>query len=257
MKFTSNSVFILLIISSFFYSCSPVPISRVSIDKNDVGYWQNGIAIGEKEADGLIVEAVYSHSDKKFDYFDVAIENTNEERVLIDPKYFLLIDPSSGGKLKAVDPELMILNRELKDSKRKAQNQTLAIVAGAAIVAGTVAAVAADYESSAPQSNDDDDFYFIDSYVFTDFTPGNLPPMNYQYFSQEPLLSTDVNTIPQSKNVEFWKAFTFRKSTLFSNQRIRGLVAFVKNKNLRVSQLIIPTDSRELTFDFVHEKYKP
>ncbi len=258
MKLNFTFVLAFLFSTSLLYNCSPIPISRVSLDKEDVGYWQRGTAIGEKVADDLIVEAVYSHSDKKFDYFDVAIENTGEDRALIDPKTFSLHDPFSGGKFRGVDPELMILNLEMKDSKRKANNKTLAIVAGAAIIAGTVAVIAADGDgSSAVCDTDDDYFYYDDTYLFTDLTPRNLPPMNYQYFGQEPILSTNYQDLPDSKQIDFWKGFAFRKSTLFQNQRMRGLVAFVKDKNRTKSILNIPTGTEELSFKFVHEKHKP
>ncbi len=258
MKLDFTTILAFLITSTLFYNCSPVPISRVSLDKEDVGYWQRGTAIGEKVADDLIVEAVYSHSDKRFDYFDVSIENIGEERALIEPTSFRLLDPISGGKFKGVDPELMILNLELKDSKRRATNKTLAIVAGAAIVAGTVAAVAADAGGGSSTADAEDEyFYYGDTYIYTDLTSRNLPPMSYQYFGQEPLLSTDYRDLPDSKQIEFWKGFTFRKSTLFQNQRMRGLVAFMKDKNRTRSTLKIPTSTEDLTFEFIHEKHKP
>lgn len=258
MKLQLTTVLVFLITSTLFYNCSPVPISRVSLDKEDVGYWQRGTAIGEKISNDLVVEAVYSHSDKEFDYFDISIENIGDERALIEPTSFRLLDPISGGKFKALDPELMILNMELKNSKRKATNKTLAIVAGAAIVAGTVAAVAADGDGTGGTSTEeDDDFYYGDTYIFTDLTSRNLPPMSYQYFAQEPLLSTDFRDLPDSKQVEFWKGFAFRKSTLFQNQRMRGLVAFLRDKNRTRSILKIPTEMEDLTFEFIHEKHKP
>ena len=258
MKLNITIVLAFLICITLLYNCSPVPISRVSLDKEDVGYWQRGTAIGEKVGDYLIVEVGYSHSDKRFDYFDVAIENTGEERTLIDPKSFRLINPVSGGQFKGVDPELMILNLEMKDSKRKANNKTLAIVAGAAIIAGTAAAIASDGGgSSSVNETDDEYFYYGDTYLFTDLTSRNLPPMSYQYFGQEPLLSTNIKDFPDSKQADFWKGFTFRKSTLFQNQRMRGLVAFMKEKNRIRSILMIPTGTEELTFEFVHENHKP
>ena len=258
MKLNIATVLAILMSIILLYNCSPVPISRVSLDKEDIGYWQRGTAIGEKIGDDLIVEVAYSHSDKKFDYFDVAIENTGEERALIDPKMFRLLDPVSGGRFKGADPELMILNLEMKNSKRTANNKTIAVVAGAAIVAGTVAAIASDSGgSSADNENDDAYFYYGDTYLFTDLTPRNLPPMNYQYFGQEPLLSTNIRDLPDSEKVDFWKGFTFRKSTLFQNQRMRGLVAFMKEKNRTRSILKISTGTEELTFKFVYEKHKP
>ena len=248
----------LLIISTFFYNCSPVPITRVSLDDTDVGYWQKGTAIGEKISDDVIVEAVFSHSDKDLVYFDVAFENKSDERILISPEDILLLDPINGGRFRAKDPELMILNLEMKESRRTANNKTFALVAGAAVVAGTVAAVAAsDGDSSLADSTSDDVDCYVDTYVFADFTPDNLPPMSYSYFSQEPLLSSDIRTLPHSKDVNFWKEFTFRKSTLFPDQRVRGLVAFAKNKYLRKSQLIISMPADELTFDFNHYEIKP
>ena len=249
-----------LITVSTFYNCSPASISRVSIDKEDVGYWQQGTAIGEKEADDLIVEAVYSHSDKKFDYFDIAIENIGDDRALVDPKTFRLLDPVSGGSFKGVDPELMILNLEMKNSKRTANNKTIAIVAGAAVIAGTVAAIAASDGDggSGGSSEGGDEYNYYDTYVYTDLTPrGNQAPMNYQYFSQEALLSSDTRTLPDAKNVEFWKGFAFRKSTIFQNQRMRGLVAFLKDKNRTRSTLVIPTSTQDLSFEFIHEEHKP
>ena len=169
-----------------------------------------------------------------------------------------MYDPISGGKFKGIDPELMILNLEMKDSKRKANNKTLAIVAGAAIIAGTAAAIAADGGGSSDVNDtDDDNYYYGDTYLFTDLTSRNLPPMNYQYFSQEPLLSTNFQDLPDSKHVDFWKGYTFRKSTLFQNQRMRGLVAFIKDKNKTKSILKIPTGTKELSFEFIHEKHKP
>lgn len=259
MRLSYTTFLAFLISSTLFYNCSPVPISRVSLDKQDVGYWHQGKAIGEKEADKLIVEAVYSHSDDDFEYFDVAIENLGEERVLIEPKSFQLLDPTSGGILKGVDPELMILQLELKQSKRQATNKTLAVVAGAAIVAGTVAAIAADGDggSSTTEEADDEYFYYGDTYIFTDLTPDNYPPMSYQYFSQEPLLSTDYRALPDANFVEFWKGYTFRKTTLFQNQRMRGLVAFLKNNNKKRSVLTIPTETKDVTFEFIHEEFKP
>ena len=258
MKLNYTIILAFLFSTTLLYNCSPVPIARVSLDKEDIGYWQRGTAIGEKIGNELIVEAVYSHSDKKFDYFDVAIENTGEERVLIDPKTFRLLDPVSGGKFKGVDPELMILNLEMKDSKRRANNKTLAIVAGAAIIAGTAAAIAADGGGgSTVNETDDEYFYYGDTYLFTDLTSRNLPPMSYQYFGQEPLLSTNARDLPDAKQADFWKGFTFRKSTLFQNQRMRGLVAFIRDKNRTKSILKIPTGTDELTFEFVHEIHKP
>jgi len=259
MKSTITFALALFAISTLFYNCSPVPITRVNLAKDDVGYWQKGTAIGEKVADSILVEAVFSHVDDKYIYFDIGIENIGADRALIDPKKIKLVDPVNGGILKAIDPELMVLNMELRDSKRTANNKTLAIVAGAAIVAGTVAAVAAtdgDAGSGGDSSEDDDDIY-VDTYLFTDLTPGNMAPMNYQYFSQEPLLSTDIRTLPNPDRVEFWREFAFRKSTLFPKQRMRGLIVFMKSKFMKRSQLIIPSISKDLTFDFVHFEYKP
>jgi len=259
MKQNITTLFVFLAISSLFYNCSPVPLTRVSLNEADVGYWQKGTAIGEKTSDDIIVEAVYSHSDKDYDYFDVAFENTGEERILINPKEIILLDLFNGGKFNAIDPELVILNLEMEDSRRTANNKTFALVAGAAIVAGTVAAIATadDNSSSGGTTEDDIDNYYVDTYVFTDFTPDNHPPMSYSYFSQEPLLSSDIRTLAQRNNLDFWKEYAFRKSTIFPEQRIRGLVAFMKNKTLKKSRLIVPMPSQELTFDFIHYEIQP
>lgn len=250
----------LIFISTLFYNCSPVPITRVSLDNNDVGYWQKGTAIGEKVSDDVIVEMAFSHSDDDFVYFDVAFENTGEERILINPKEIQLFDSINGSKFNAMDPELQILNQEIRDSKRTANNKTFALVAGAALVAGTVAAVATADDDSGSGSNtseDGDDDYYVDAFVYTDFTTDNLPPMSYSYFSQDPLLSTNIRALPDNNDVIFWKEFAFRKSTLFPDQRIRGLVAFLKNKYTKRSKIIIPMPSQELTFDFNHYEIKP
>ncbi len=259
MKSTITFALALFTISSMFYNCSPVPITRINLANEDVGYWQKGTAIGEKVADSIIVETVFSHADDRHVYFDISMENIGTKRADIDPKKFQLNDPINGGRLTAIDPESMILNLELKESKRTANNKTLAIVAGAAVVAGTVAAVAtSDGDSgSSGGSEDDSGDVYVDTYLFTDLTPNNLAPMNYQYFSQEPLLSTNVRRLPSYKRIDFWKEFAFRKSTLFPKQRIRGLVVFMKSKFMKRSRLIIPSISKDLTFDFIHNEYKP
>ena len=253
---------LLLFLSTLFYNCSPIPITKVDLQDSDVGYWQKGSAIGEKVVDDVVVEAVFSHVDKEYMYFDVAFENIGDERVLINPKDFQLVDTRTGGMLKAIDPELRIISMEVKQARKEANNKTLAIVASAVVVAGTIAAVASsdggsDSDTGTTDAAVDDcvDDYYLETLVFADQTAQNLPPMEYEYFSHEPLLSVDARMLPNAKGLFFWEEFTFRKSTLFPNQRMRGLVVFLKNKFLKESRLVIPVGTNEVTFDFVHREY--
>lgn len=245
----------LFFISILFIQCSPIPVEKVYLQEADIGYWQKGQGIGEKKLDDVVVEAVYSHSDKEYTYFDVAFENVGTNRITLNPRDFRLHDANGGIQQRAIDPELMILSMEVNQSKKEANNKTLALVAGTVIVAGTVAAIATSDGSSTDSGDDVDEDCIDDNYVFVNHSPRFGAPVEYLYFSQEPILSTNHNLLPRNDALIFWQEYTIRRSTVFPDQRIRGLVAFRKLKNIDKSRLIIPIGENEVSFDFVHRTY--
>jgi|GEM_PF-3039149 len=259
MKTLTYYTVIILVALGTFQSCAPKPITEVSMHKDDIGYWHRGTAIGEKTADDITLEAVYSHQDKKYIYFDIAVYNEGEEEYLIDPTIISLHDIEHLGTNKAVDPELMIIGRELKASRRRANIKTASIVGAVAITAGTIAAASSGGSEST--SSDDDCDESDDTYLATNYFLSNNVPTGPGYmvtsFYDEPLLSTPTNRLPKPGNPEFWRSYALRKTTLQKGERMRGLVAFMYNNERKVYKLVAPINGQELSYKFTQIEHQP
>jgi len=251
---------IVLVALGTLQSCAPKPITEVALHQEDVGYWHRGTAIGDKSADDVALEVVFSHQDKKYIYFDVAVYNEGDKEYLIDPSTMRLNDLEHGGIAKAVDPELMIIAREMKVSRRRANIKTAAIVGTIAVAAGTVAAVASSNgggSSSDDDCDDDnDDTYYSNNYFIANNVPTGPGYMRTSFYD-EPLLSSPSYTLPRPGNPEFWRSYALRKTTLQKGERMRGLVAFIYNENRRVYELVAPINGQNLTYKFTQTEHKP
>jgi len=238
MKTFYYNILVLSVSILLFKSCSPKPITRVFVEKEDVVHWDRGIGIGQIEEDGLAVDVAFSHVDGDYIFFDFAFQNDGEEPYHVDVTEVKMFDMVRQGTRKAIDPELIILDKEIRNSKREANNKTLAIVAGAAIVAGTVAAVASADGGGSPSSEDNIDD--VDNIYFTSINSDNVH-INDQYvdFSQLKILS-GLPRYTNANRISFWIDYSIRKTTLYKGEYLRGLVGFLFDDKSEKLELKIP-----------------
>ena len=237
----------------FFTSCAPKAIHRVYVDKQDVGYYQKGIAIGQIVQDDVTIEAAYSHKDKHNVYYDVAIKNTSKEPFDVSSLDFVLVDKTTYENIYPADPEVVLLGLDVRESKRNATSNAIAVTAGVLAVGATVAAIATADGNGGQQEEDVD----VNTNLFFSTTNVAVPnsPAIYPGFNQANILSFPANDYQFIHVRELWSEMALRRNTLFPGDYTRGLVVFPRNDKSWDVELKFKNSSNGI--NFYHKLIKP
>lgn len=172
--------------------------------------------------------------------FDIEVVNLGEEDLLLDPAEIYLT-PDIGNNRWSFDPEKEIFGEQVELSKRDARSKNTALAVGVATVAAVVAVAAtADGDGGDDNDfNDNDGFFDGNTYVYVNNT---VPPPPMQYFPP---------------NINFWKDYALRKTTLDKGYKVRGKVVFPRIDQARDYTLSIPIGDKVLQAAFHQRVFQP
>lgn len=241
----------------FLSSCfTPKPVVRVEPIDEDVR-WQYGQAFARQQAGELEVQAAYNGNNREYLFFDVEITNYGEEEVLVDPKQFYL--EVKGMKMRAADPEVILLGLDMEASRQEASSKNAAIAIGVATVAATAAIIAtSDGNGNSNSSNNnvsannfDGGYNNLDLAVdLVSIVPNLIIDLSSPRVVEE-LPAAD----PQDRN--FWTDFTLRKTTLRKGERVSGKVLFRTLDLDDRFQMVLPVESSIFRMQFKRLLFQP
>jgi hypothetical protein len=170
-----------------FVSCAtPQAVIRMNPVSQDVK-WIYGQAYISDTVSGIVVEAAFEKATSDYNIFNIAVINLSNMNYLADPANFTFEEvrydsTAPNNIIRAIDPEIMLLNIEKEVSQSKADAKNLAV--GAAVATGALMATAAVVAIS---SNND----------------GNIHHSHYRYVDPDlliaaPLMIDAVGDAPNS-----------------------------------------------------------
>ena len=233
-----------ILFMSIFSSCYVTqPIVQIQPNSNEYVFWHEGEPIAEEKIDSIVALAAFSHVSGEFYVFDVEIFNDSEAPVLVAPED-MYISISGNYRIPSVDPRKMILSMQKEAEEAKKRRKNAAIVTGIFIVAAVVAVVITNKNSSNNSDNSrsyDDDWNIANDVV--------LPIVWGLEFHDQAVLSTNINSIPLTSDLAFWRNAALQKTTLKAGESIRGLVAYPRHLAPNLL-LTIPVENVQFEFMF-------
>ncbi|MFM2392105.1 MAG: hypothetical protein RLZZ546_82 [Bacteroidota bacterium] len=208
-----KKIYLLSFILGLFACSTPKNFTKISpLDSENIT-WEQGNKVITKTQDDIEVKINYlEHNDKEV-VFDVDIYNSSDSEILIDPASFT-IDFLSEKKFKthnAVDPENKIDDLKISFLKREAKrkNQKVALVVGTVALASSAIVIAANNPAVGNNNN-----YFYDGCYYS-----RQPFRNY-------VARPGENETFNDPILHFWTYEVLRKTSLHSEEGIRGKVVF-------------------------------
>lgn len=243
----------LLFLSSCF---TPKPVVRVEPIDEDIR-WQYGQAFARQQSGELELQAAYNGNNREYLFFDVEITNYGEEEVLVDPKEFYL--EIKGMKVRAADPEVILLGLDMDASRREANSKNAAVAIGVAAVAATAAIIAtSDGDGNSNASNNNVAANSFDAnYNNLDLAVDlvSIVPNLFIDLSSPRPVQEWPDADPQNRN--FWTDFTLRKTTLRKGERVSGKVLFPTLDLDDRFQMVLPVESSVFRMQFKRMLYQP
>ncbi|NRB47134.1 MAG: hypothetical protein HRU41_05635 [Saprospiraceae bacterium] len=242
----------------FLSSCfTPKPVVRVEPMEEDVR-WQYGQAFARQQSNDLEVQAAYNGNNREYLFFDVEVTNFGEEEVLVDPKQFYL--EVKGMKMRAADPEVMLLGLDMDASRREANSKNAAVAIGVAAVAATAAIIATsdgNGNSNASNNNNASGNSFDGGYNNLDLAVDlvSIVPNLMIDLSAPRAVEEFPPVNPQDRN--FWTDFTLRKTTLRQGERVSGKVLFRTLDLDDRFQMVLPVESSTFRMQFKRLLFQP
>ena len=196
--------------------------------------WNYGREVVLVKKGDLEARIFFEDFTKKDLIFDVEVVNLGDEEILLKPEEIHLLT-DNGGRLWCYDPEKEIFGEQMELSRREARAKNTAVAVGVAAVA-TIVAVAA---TSDGDNNDNDNDFDGDTFVYVN-TLVPPPPMEYR-----------------PPNVNFWKDYSLRKTTLEKGYKIGGKIVFPRMDDVREFTVVVPVGEEELKATFRQRIYQP
>lgn len=235
------------------------PVVRLN-SKETKTTWENGKEFTSYFKDGFIVHCAYHGTTGTYMVFDIEMANTTDEEFLLGPETIVMFtdsgkwDPEinqivySTFPIFAIDPEIEILNNELAISQLEANQKNLATasIAVAAMSLPVMAAMA---------STDANDTKQRAIYRVEAATAGTT--LSLSNYSQE-MNSIRNELLHASTNA--WISNSPRKTTLSSNESVRGLAYFKKPdlKKYRDLRIDVPIgENNFISFNYKVLLYYP
>ncbi|MEO1259766.1 MAG: hypothetical protein AAFZ15_13320 [Bacteroidota bacterium] len=236
---SSNQLFLFFITIISLTSCfTPQKVIKMESDSGQDTKWNYGREVVVVRNGDLEARVFFEDFTKKDLIFDVEVTNMGNEEILLKPEE-IYIQTDNGGNLWSYDPEKEIFGEQMEASRQEARNKNAAVAVGVAVVATAVAVAAT---SDGDNSGNDGDVNFFDGgdtfvYVNTAVPP---PPMEFQ-----------------PPNLNFWKDYSLRKTTLEKGYKVGGKVVFPRMDNARTYTVVVPVDGVELRASFRQRIYQP
>ena len=225
----------ILVFTASFTSCfSPQKIIQMESDAGQSTKWNYGREVVLIKNGDLEARIFFEDFTKKDLIFDVEVVNLGEEEILLKPEE-IHVQPENGGRIWCYDPEKEIFGEQMEMSRKEAAGKNAAVAIGAAVVATAVIAIAASDGENDNNNNDFDGDTFV--YVNTAVPP---PPMEFR-----------------PPNINFWKDYSLRKTTLEKGYKVGGKVVFPRMDDARVFTVIVPVGDKELKASFRQRIYQP
>lgn len=256
MKKTYSSLLSCCLLAFLFHSCyAPQAVIRLSPEEGANVFWHNGQAIAEQKQDSVIARAAFSHANQEYLIFDIEVFNETEHPILVTPEV-MLIKTANSGKIRAANPERILLSMEIEASRQEANAKNALVVGGVIAVGAVVAAIA--IESNDDNSTNDEYYGSSDGYTTLDASLDVLSAVSWGLsFRQDAILSVEPHELPNPTNPLFWEEIVLRRTTLRPGEHIRGLVAFPRVDRTETLDLTIPVDGLSFDFNFAQRLYQP
>ncbi|MBX3044440.1 MAG: hypothetical protein KIT33_12970 [Candidatus Kapabacteria bacterium] len=246
-------LFVITLIGLIIVAChTPRPLSKLKVtDEEKISWWQ-GSQVVSMDYYGLLTQITYLESTPEFYIFHVSAINKSDVTYMIDPAEFVFdidkfrdaslvkyadgkyLDTTSDDRFVkvinmrtryyAINPELQILQIEHNISRSDAELRNAVARQVVGEIISTTADVAAAVKSDdTPEARLDRSIQRADRHEY--------------YRSDLDSRSNDIESSKMVKNV--WANETLRKTTLYPNYEVGGLVFFKRNDAIA-----------EMTFNF-------
>ena len=244
IKRLNVKLIILAILSCGLHSCfAPKAVIRLEpIDQNTK--WVQGRAYVRDSINGISVSSAFARFSRPYLIFEFDIINNSNLPLLVDPCNIFYESHSSentsSDKVYAINPEDKILELDLAISKLEASTKSNTVIGLVAAGAGAVAAVSTLSENNVEEKEAVANSSFTTSAIAFDSAEDSVEDM--------------IN----SDNERYvWENSTIRKTTLETNESMRGRVYFQINESADYYTIYFPVDNQELKFVFNQKKYYP
>jgi len=244
-----QSILLFVLFPLLIVSCSPAPVFRLSPDADKSTFYYGTEYVQSDVDDVLVSLAYYRHIDNKI-VFDVEIVNYSEEPIRVSPEKFYITafngppahsDAVALRQKNAIDPEMMLLELDKKQSKEKASEQTNRVLYATGEVlslAGELASVGSDASSHERER------------ARRDRIERRALRADQRYHHESTMYSLSAQR-------ESWEYDTVRITDLFPDQHLRGLVYFTGNPDARYFELVLPVGKTDHRFVFRQERFDP
>lgn len=237
-----------VILLSLLAACaSPMAVIRMNPESEQLN-WNYGQAYAADTVAGIIVEAAFDKATKEHHVFDVAVVNGSNLDFLVDPSGFYIEDVTNANEqitsIKAIDPEIMLLNIDKQLSKDEANSKNAAVgmaVAAGALVAASVAVAVIDDNQHHYHRSPDPDLMLA-------------APIIIGAAADDEVVSY---ASPLEQQRELWERATIRKTTLKPGYKIEGKVYFPRFENPGRYVLKLPVDDQLVEITFVQLNFMP
>ena len=246
---TSIKLIALAVVAQLLNSCvSPRPVFRLNPTES-VTVWDRGKEFVSIKANSFVVHTAFHKHEGGLISFDIEVINEDSSDFLVSPEQFVL-SPLSWetarsnfdftAPQKALDPEHELRNIDISMSQQDASHTNYQLFAlGVALADVTYSVATINKEKS--------DAEIVATEVGREAVYGGLA-VNDDIHYQSIQRLTDLRYI--------WEATALRKTTLFPNNSIRGLIYFNEpSKYIKSVRLTIPINNMEVNMDFAVNVY--
>ena len=214
----------------------PQKIIKMESGENEATKWNYGREVVHVKNGDLEARIFFEDFTKKDLIFDVEVVNLGEAEILLQPEQIHLLT-DNGGRAWAFDPEKEIFGEQMELSRREAAGKNAAVAIGVVAVAAVVAAaVTSDGDNN---DNDNDIDFDGDTFVYVNTA---VPPLPLEYMPP---------------NVNFWKDYSLRKTTLEKGYKVGGKVVFPRMDDVREFTIVVPVGDVEMKAKFQQKIFQP
>lgn len=228
-------------------SCaSPYSISQLNpVAQNSTWLW--GREYVEKTTRDVTVKLAFENNDRRFNVFNIIIENNSDTAVLIDPAKFQvalmgnLLPKNVARKQAAWDPEVFFLDYEKQKSKLYAEEintsirQTTEVITETANNVASLKRTETDAEIAQRQLDQDE--------------------AKYRRQMQDYELQMKRYSLNQQKF--YFDQQLLRKTTLLPHSFIYGKVFFPRHNQAAAYEIAVPVNDTTLTFQYSQKLIQP
>lgn len=232
---------LLLIITVLLNACtSPYSITRLTPVENN-SYWVNGSEKIYFQSDTLSITLSYSQNTRDELHFDLKADYRGINTLLIDPRLFFIefIGESNLGwpYAQATDPEVKLLNTEKQIARNSARSSNTAFLHLTEMLVNTAADV-----SDLNKSPSEEERY--EKEQCREYARDRR---------QNEIDDIDIERQNLNQMLDYYATEMLRKTTLFPNTWVGGVVIFPRNEKANRYKINLPVGGDTLSFVY-HQK---